>query len=59
MATNLHQFLVEHALFPFPPPDLGQHASTTDISEMEVAQLEEDWKAMYALPDISDFTEIL
>ncbi|KIL54822.1 hypothetical protein M378DRAFT_18516 [Amanita muscaria Koide BX008] len=48
---NLHDFLVEHAKFPFPPPDELRTASTANISEFEVGLLEQEWKARHAVRD--------
>ena len=49
--ANLHSFLVEHAKFPFPPPDECQSASTTDISPFWVGMLKAEWKAKHAVWD--------
>ena len=49
--SNLHDFLVEHAEFPFPQPNEGPSAGTTDISLIEVPLLEREWKANYAVRD--------
>jgi len=50
--SNLHKFLVEHAMFPFPQPtEDSQSASTTDISLVEVPMLDREWKANYAMRD--------
>jgi hypothetical protein len=38
--STLHDFLVEHAKFPFPHPNEHGSVSTTDISELEVGRLE-------------------
>ena len=38
--SKLHDFVVEHAKFPFPPPDEGRSVGTTDISELNVNLLE-------------------
>jgi hypothetical protein len=48
---KLHDFLVEHAKFPFPHPNEDQTAGTTDVSQFEVAMLEREWKAGYAVRD--------
>ena len=48
---KLHYFLVEHALFPFPPPDEDRTVSTTDLSQFEVGLLEKEWKAGHAVRD--------
>jgi len=50
---NLHDFLVEHAKFPFPHADEHRSVDTTDsdISEFEVGLLERDWKANHAVQD--------
>src|SRR5258708_18050303 len=49
--SNLHDFLVEHATFPFPQLNEGLSASTTDISLLEVALLKKEWKANRAVRD--------
>ena len=49
--SNLHDFLVEHAKFPFPQPEEDQSAGTTDVSHIEVALLEREWKANHAVRD--------
>ena len=51
--SNLHGFLVEHAMFPFPQPseNEGPSADTTDISLVEVPLLEREWKANHAVRD--------
>jgi hypothetical protein len=49
--SNLHDFLVEHAKFPFPQPNEGPSAGTTDISLIEVPLLEREWKANHAVRD--------
>jgi hypothetical protein len=48
---KLHDFFVEHAKFPFPPPDEYRSAGTTDISQFEVASLKREWKAGHAVRD--------
>ena len=48
--SNLHDFLVEHAKFPFPQLKEGpSSASITDISLIEVPLLEREWKANHAV----------
>ncbi|KIK09865.1 hypothetical protein K443DRAFT_127259 [Laccaria amethystina LaAM-08-1] len=50
--SNLHNFLVEHAMFPFPQPtEGGPSTGTTDISLFEVPKLDREWKAKYAVRD--------
>jgi hypothetical protein len=49
--SKLHDFLVEHAKFPFPPLDGRLSASTTDISTIEAESLEPKWKAKLAVRD--------
>ena len=49
--SNLHDFLVEHAMFPSPQPDESLSAGTTDISPIEVPLLETEWKANRAVRD--------
>ena len=48
---KLHDFLVEHAKFPFPLPNEDRTAGTTDISLFEVGLLEGKWKAEHAVRD--------
>ena len=51
---KLHDFLVEHAIFPFPHPNEDQTAgTTTDVSQFEVGMLEGEWKAGHAVRDDS------
>jgi hypothetical protein len=49
--SKFHDFLVEHAMFPFPRTDELQNADTTDISDLEVGLLERGWKAKRAVRD--------
>jgi hypothetical protein len=59
MADSLfHDFLVEHAKFPFPPCSLGSVASSTDISELDVGLLDNEWKAHHGVRD-NDLAEKL
>jgi hypothetical protein len=44
-------FLAEHAKFPFPQPNEGPSAGTTDISLIEFPLLEREWKANHAVRD--------
>ena len=50
---HLQDFLVEHAMFPFPQPDHDEYrtAGTTNVSQFEVAMLEREWKAGHAVRD--------
>jgi len=48
---KLHDFLVKHAMFPFPFPDEAGSAGSTDISAIEVGLLEKEWKALHAVRD--------
>ena len=48
---NFHEFLFEHAKFPFPPPDVLPSVDTTDISLLEAGLLSEEWRAEYAVRD--------
>jgi hypothetical protein len=48
---KLHDFLVEHAMFPFPHPNEDRSAGTTDVSQFEVGMLEREWKAGHAVRD--------
>ena len=49
--SKLHDFLVEHAKFPFPRPGELRTAGTTDISDFEVGLLAKPWKANRAVRD--------
>ena len=49
--SDMHDFLVEHAKFPFPQLNEGLSGNTTDISLIEVALLENGWKAKHAVRD--------
>jgi hypothetical protein len=49
--SKLHDFLVEHAKFPFPPPDEDRSVGTTDISELDVDLIEIEWKVKLAVQD--------
>ena len=48
---KLHDFLVEHAMFPFPRPNEDRTAYTTNVSQFEVGILEIEWKAGHAVRD--------
>jgi hypothetical protein len=48
---KLHDFLVEHAIFPFPHPNEDRTTGTTDVSQFEVGLLEREWKAGHAVRD--------
>jgi hypothetical protein len=49
--SNFHDFLVKHAMFPFPEPDDTKSVVSTDISELEVGLLGKGWKAGHAVRD--------
>ena len=49
--AKFHDFLVEHAKFPFPLPDESRSVITTDVSLLEVGLLEREWKAKSAVRD--------
>jgi hypothetical protein len=49
--SELHDFLVEHAKFPFPHPTEDRSANTADVSVFEVGVLEREWKAKHAVRD--------
>ena len=51
--SKLHDFLVQHAKFPFPPLDGSLSSGITDISRFEVSLLETEWKAKVAVRDNS------
>jgi len=52
--VKLHDFLVEHAKFPFPPVgEIRRTVDTTDISYFEVGLLARNWKAKHAVRDNS------
>lgn len=46
-----HDFLVQHAKFPFPIPVEDRTAITTDVSEFEVGLLKKEWRANHAVLD--------
>ena len=48
---KLHDFLVEHAKFPFPLTEESPTVGTTDISAFEVGLLEKEWRAEGAVRD--------
>ena len=53
MDLTLYEYLVEHAMFPFPEPVVSGDATSTDsdISDIDVGFLERQWKAIHAVPD--------
>lgn len=51
MTTTWHNFLVEHAKFPFPDIQEARTVSSADISEVDVGLIAEDWKAIHVMPD--------
>ena len=49
---TLHDFLVEHAKFPFPECLIDDaSASSTGLSEIDVGLLDDQWKARHAVRD--------
>jgi hypothetical protein len=56
--ANFHDFLEEHAKFPFPQPDELRSVSTTDVSQLEVALLQDEWKAARAVRDDNLFQKL-
>lgn len=48
---QIHDFLVEHARFPFPNADELRTVGCTDISTIEAGLLEHEWKALRAVRD--------
>ena len=57
---KLHDFLVEHVMFPFPQPTEDQSAG--NISQLEVGMREREWKAGYAVRDdtlVQKFCQVL
>ena len=48
---TLHDFLVEHAKFPFPECLIDDSASSTGLSEVDVGLLDDQWKARHAVRD--------
>ena len=51
--SNFHHFLVEHAMFPSPVTDETKSRGTTEISKLDVGNLETKWKATHAMKDDS------
>jgi hypothetical protein len=49
--SKLHDFLVDHAKFPFPRLSEALSSSTTDISILDVDLLETKWKPKLAVRD--------
>jgi len=49
--TTFQHFLNENAKFPFPNPSISGTAASTDISDLEVGSLEDEWKALRAVRD--------
>jgi hypothetical protein len=49
--SKLHDFLVEHAKFPFPPLNEDLSSSPTDISTLDANLIEIEWKAKLAVRD--------
>jgi hypothetical protein len=49
--SNFHDFLVGHALFPFPAPDRTISINTTKFSQVELTMLNENWKAKFTVRD--------
>ena len=49
--SKWHDFLLEHAKFPFPHPVEDRSVGTTDISQIEVGLLSREWKANHAVRD--------
>ena len=49
--SNFHDFLVKHALFPFPVPVQTESINTTSLSQVEIGMLDANWKAKRALRD--------
>ena len=56
--SRLHNFLVEHAKFPFPPLNEGISSNTTDISILEVNLLKIEWKAKLVVRDDTLFQKL-
>ena len=48
---TFHDFLVEHAKFPFPECLIGASTSSTSLSEIDVGLLDDQWKARHAVRD--------
>jgi len=48
---KLHDFLVEHARFPFPPTNESRSLTSSEVSVFETELLEREWKAGYAVRD--------
>jgi hypothetical protein len=48
---KLHDFLVEHAKFPFPPTVESRSLTSTAVSVFDTGLLKREWKAGYAVRD--------
>ena len=51
--SNFHDFLVEHAMFPFPELVGTRSINSTDISPFDVGLINAEWKAKHAVRDNS------
>lgn len=49
--TTWQEFLVEHAKFPFPAPVENGTVTTTDVSDLQIGLLTQEWRAQYAVRD--------
>jgi hypothetical protein len=49
--TTWHEFLLEHAKFPFPRLDESRSVGTTHVSTIEAQAIDPSWKATHAVRD--------
>ena len=56
--SNMHDFLAEHANFPFPQHSEGPSVGTTDVSMNEILLLKREWKANHAARDNTLFQKL-
>src|ERR1700722_542918 len=52
---KFHDFLAEHAKYPFPSTDERRTVNTTDISEVEAGLIDGKWGAMHAVRETNIF----
>ena len=55
---KFHDFLAEHAKYPFPSTDERRTVNTTDISEVEAGLIDGEWRAMHAVRDTNLFQKL-
>jgi hypothetical protein len=51
--TTWREFLLEHAKFPFPKTTGRSSGSSADINPLQIGSIPQNWKAKYAVPDVT------